>query len=302
MKVVFYASDKPREEQLADVFAEGVRKHGDTFERRRTADYGVDETGSERLFAGPGPDADVACCFGVKGRSREIIKDHRALNRATLLFDKGYTRQKGDGSIDGHTLYSRVCINGGSPARYMGRHKRPDDRWKRLDVRLGAPQSNRGGHILIATSSQKYADFHGLGDAQDYANGVISQLKKLCDNPLVYRPKPSFRGSEPINGTSFSGKESTIQEALRGAWCVVTHGASAAIDAVLNGVAAICLGDCAASPVCASAIEKVVAPSYPDARTLKQWCSDLAYTQWTADELRSGDAWLDIKTEILAQQ
>ena len=97
MKVIFYAADKSREHMLAGALAIGVRNAGDSFELRRTADYGEALEGPERKYPGPSPDTDVACCFGVKGRSREIVESHRGLGLATRMFDKGYTRDRGEG-------------------------------------------------------------------------------------------------------------------------------------------------------------------------------------------------------------
>src|SRR5688500_2147229 len=112
VNITFYASDKPREIMLAKALAEGAKALGDYSEIRRTADYGEDEEGNDKKFPGPSPETDVACIFGVKGRSKDILKDHRLVGKATLYFDKGYTRAKGEG---GHTLHSRISVNAAHP-------------------------------------------------------------------------------------------------------------------------------------------------------------------------------------------
>lgn len=298
MRIVFYAADKPREIMLAKALAEGAQAHGDTLEIRRTADYGEDGGGNDLKYPGPCPETEVAVVFGVKGRSRQILDDHRAMGRATLFLDKGYTRERGEG---GHTLYSRVSVNAASPLAYMMREKRTSDRWKRLGLKL-EPRRENGGHVLIATSSQKYCEFHKLGDANTHAAKLVAQVRKQTPRQIVYRPKPSFHDAEPLGGVAMSGAHQTIWDALRGCHCVVTHGATAAMEAVIVGVPAIVLGDGIAKPVAGDAIDQVETPPWVGDEERFRWACAVAYCQWTGDELRSGEAWGHLKAEILRQR
>ena len=156
MKIVAYASDKPREHMLMNALKEGVLIHGDEFEMRRTAEYGETPDGEYRKYQGPTPDTDVAVFFGVKGKSRVIFDEHRAMGKATIYLDKGITRNKGAG---GHTEYTRAFVNDAHPLAYMMARKMPKDRFKALGVKL-SPRTG-GQNILICGSSQKYHDFHG---------------------------------------------------------------------------------------------------------------------------------------------
>lgn len=289
LNVVFYASDKPREAMLAAALAEGVRAFGDKYEIRRTADYGDD-----RPYEGPSGDTDVACVFGLKGRSRQIMRDHRDMSRATVYFDKGYTRTKGEA---GHTEYSRVAVNGADPLAYFQTIRRKGDRWERLGVQM-RPRKGNGGHVLVCGSTQKYHDFHDLGDAREYAAKVMFRIRKQSERQIVYRPKPSDN-SKPIAGYAFSSGSTSIVEALRGCHCLVTHGSSAALDAIFAGVPALVLGPCIARPVAETEIENIERPRWPNEGELMRWAHDMAYTQWTARELRSGEAWQDLRARIL---
>jgi len=146
MKVVFYASDKPREHMLAKALEEGLLAHGDEFEMRRTADYGEDDLGNDLKWSGPTPDTDVACVFGVKGRSRQIMQEHLDIGKSVLYFDKGYTREKGGDA--GQTLYSRISVNAASPVEYMMRENYGNIRWERLGLKLPRLSNNQDGHVL----------------------------------------------------------------------------------------------------------------------------------------------------------
>jgi hypothetical protein len=297
MKVAFYASDKPREIMLARALGQAIQADGGEFEIRRTADYGEDDEGNDRKYPGPSPDTDVACAFGVKGKSRQIIEDHCALGIATLYFDKGYSRDKGEG---GHTLYSRISVNAADPLAYMMLKKRKPDRWTKLGLRMLERKPAPGGHVLVCCSSDKYCGFHDLGSAHEHAQKLVSHLRKITERHLVYRPKPSQKGVRPVGGASLSHKQS-IGEALRGAHCVVTHGTTAAMDAILAGIPAVVLGGSIARPIAETDIEKVDDPFWPSIDKRLAWAAAMAYCQWTADELRSGEAWTHLKAEIQRQ-
>ncbi len=297
MKVVFYAADKPREHILARALEEGVRNVNVDFELRRTADYGESEEGEpDRRYPGPTPDTDVAVVFGVKGRSREILRDHRGMGKTVLYLDKGYTREKGPG---GHTLYSRVSINASTPVAYMLRRSRKGDRLKRLGLKMNELRPPRAaGHILFCGSSAKYHEFNGLDDPTAYATKTLDKIRKVSKRHLIYRPKPSWTDAIPIPGASLSLASSGIEDALRGCHCVVTHGSSAAIDAIFAGIPALVLGDGAARPVSETDIEKIERPTWAADEPRYRWACALAYCQWTTEELRSGEAWSDLREDF----
>lgn len=306
-RVVFYASDKAREIMIAKAFGEGVLRAGGEYEIRRTGDYG-----SGRLWEGPGFTTDVACMFGVKGRSQQILKEHRLLDLGALFFDKGYTRDRGEG---GHTEWTRISVNDSHPLAYMMRERRPKDRLHELGIKWRDRQNARAGHILIATSSQKYNDFHGLGDAYEHASTLVQRISKMIgdrvqklnpligDHQIIYRPKPSASPVRPIGGASTSHAGTSIKDALRGAFLLVTHGASAAMDAIVAGVPAVSLGPSIAAPVCSRELDEatLAEPHWPMDAERGDWARAMAYCQFTLAEMRSGLAWDILKPEIARQ-
>lgn len=292
MKVVFFASDKSREHMLANCMAQAARQAGDEFIIARTGDYG-----EERKHEGPLPGTDVAIVFGVKGKSREIIEDHRMLRIATIYLDKGISRMKGRG---GHTEYTRTIINGPSPSSYMMTRKFKSDRVKELG--WGLEERREGGdYVLFLGSSGKYHDFHNLPPAQAYAEGVVKRLTKLTRLPVVYRPKPSDRAARPIANSLFSSGATDFTQALSRARTVVTHGSSAGVFAILYGIPVIGLGDSILSPVAESDLEKIDDPFWPEDDWRSRWANSVSYCQWTTDELEDGRAWAFLKNEIERQ-
>jgi hypothetical protein len=300
MKIVFYASDKPREIMLAKALADGARALDDSLEIRRTGEYGETPEGDDLKYPGPTPDTDVACCFGVKGKSRQVVEDHRALGIATLFFDKGYYRSKGE---MGHTEYSRISVNAGHPLKYMMERERSPDRFDKLNSPLRPRvKQGSGGHVLFCCSSAKYHQFHKLEEPNIWAVEMVKTIRRYTQRHIVYRPKPSWKGAKPIGGTSFSDGSTGIQDALRGCHCLVTHGSAAAMDAVLAGVPAIVLGNSVAKPVSGGGLESLESLYWPSDEERQRWANAMAYCQWTAPELRSGEAWAELRAEIGRQR
>lgn len=283
---------------LANALKTGAKTLGDDLEIRRTADYGETDEGDDLKWPGPSADTSVACFFGVKGRSLSILRDHQNMKIPTLYFDKGYTREKGE---SGHTLYSRVSVNSTEPTAYMMRQPREGKRAKKLGIKLLDRVRGENGHILICGSSAKYHEFHKLEDPNTYAEGLVRKIRKHSQRQIIYRPKPSWKDARPIPGASFSHGTCSIVDALRGCHAVVTHGSASAMDAILAGVPALCLGKGIATPVSEGDIEKIEEPFWPNSSDLLTWLCALAYCQWTADELRSGEAWGELKREIARQ-
>lgn len=292
MRVVFYASDKPREHMLANALRQGVERAGDQFEQRRTQDYGETEGGDYRKYPGPTPDTDVAVFFGVKGQSREIMDEHLAMGRATIYLDKGVTRQKGSG----HTLYTRAFVNAPHPLKYMLREKQRADRFNALGMSL--QERRKGNNILFCGSSLKFHAFHKILPPTEFAAQVYREIRKYTDQPVIYRPKPSNNYMPPIAGTLFSPASQTLQQALAGAHCMITYGSGAAFYAICAGVPVISLGPSIAAPVADTAVANVRQPYWASAESRQRWANAVAYTQFTIEEMASGFAWGHLKAII----
>lgn len=303
MRVRFHVvGEKQREHDVADAVGEGVKACGDEFEK---ADAGA--------FIDPDPKVDIACVFALKGKAKQILDAYHVMGARTLLFDKGLIRAStGLGAPNG---YYRVSLDEFMPLGRIERMMRegvPASRWiatklrPRERVRLTAT-----GLVIYAGSSQKYCDFHGLGDEHEYAVEICRRIRKKAgkDRPIVYRPKPSYDMGKPVEGTIFSrpsgkaGKDMHIGmlgDLLPRAHALVTHGSHAAIDAILAGVPAIVLGEGAARPVAATDLEELLEPMpmFPDREKRFAWMSAIAWWQWRVSEMVDGSMWRFLREEM----
>lgn len=269
--VAFYHSDKPREVQLANAFAEGVRVHGDQVELRRLGPNM------------PIGDCDLACMVGVK--SRNLWRKTIAAGVRPLMLDKGYSRHKVAG---GAWEYWRLSLDAHHPTgTTLMRFDMPGDRLDRLDWRV-RPWTTSPEVVIFAGSSEKYHRFYDLPHPTAYAKSICKRIRAKTSLPIIYRPKPSWRDAAPIHGTIFSPGKESLAERFRFASCLVTHGSNACVDAMLAGVPAVTLGDGVAAALGNRSIDDVGRPGHPD---ISQWLANLAYHQFTESEMALGTAW-----------
>lgn len=271
-RLVFFASDKPREQELSRNFISGAKRHGWKCEVRPLSPEAPNLTG-----------LDAIAMVGVK--SKRLFDAAKRAGVIPIMLDKGYVRTRAEGSRVWE--FWRVAVDGHHPTRTLMLRKRSADRWNALHLQTQSWHRS-GSHILIAGSSAKYHAFYDLPEPNAYYSQLVDDIRERTDRPIVYRPKPSYRDAVPIEGTRFSSDEETIADALWGAHCLVTHGSNACFEAALLGVPSIILGDGVAAPISSRDLDMV---ERAPCGKREQWLANLAYCQWTEQEMREGTAW-----------
>lgn len=301
MRVKFFVvGEKHREWDVAKAFGAGVNKLGDVFS---TADAGK--------FVEPEAEVDVACVFALKGAAKRIIDAYHTMGARTLLFDKGLIREStGLGGPRGYYRVSldefmplgrieRMMREGVSANRWVATGLRPRDRERDGSDRV---KLTADGPVIYAGSSQKYCDFHGLGDEHEYAVDLLRRIRKQTpkQREIIYRPKPSFTQARPVEGIKFSRPPEMLGQLLsKPAYALVTHGSHAGIDAILAGVPAIVLGDGAARPVaCTELTDLNEYPYYPDREKRFKWLSAIGHWQYLVHEMADGTMWRFLREEM----
>lgn len=245
-----------RYRRIAEAMAEGIAKCGDI--------PFILEMGSPRI------DATVAVSFGWK--------HHRYLEEYPqfVYADLGYWERD---------RYYRLSVGDWSPHRYV-RAGLPMDRLRTFGL-VPKPWRTSGTEIVVAGSTMKAAADHGM-EYMAWERQAVERLRD-CGVPVVYRPKPSDADAVPIDGVPFDRRP--IGEALGSAWGWVTHHSNSAVDALLAGVPVHC--ETGAAAAFSVPLETMASPELLGGR--RQFLSDVAWLQWTLDEMRSGAAWMHLK-------
>lgn len=158
--------------------------------------------------------------------------------------------------------------------------ERPRDRLERCNVRL-KPRSS-GSKILIAPPSLKSLSLWNM-DPEVWVAETVQALKQHTDRPIEIRLKRP-RAERMI--------ENTMEQALADdVYCLVTYNSVAAVEAVMLGKPAICLGPNAASVVANTNVSDVENLFFPDEDLRDAWLRHLSYSQFTFTEMSDGTAW-----------
>jgi hypothetical protein len=167
-----------------------------------------------------------------------------------------------------------VATDGG--ARWRERYGSLMQPWRRLD----------DGHALIIgqVDSDASLTLQGL-KLKPWATEVAVRLTRLGWS-VRYRPHPLGDGWVPP-GVARSSRETPLEADLAGAAVCVTYNSTTGVEAVLAGVPTMTLDEGAmAWPVASHGLAEPLVTPDRDA-----WAADLAWCQWSVEELASGAAW-----------
>lgn len=288
MKVALYMTETEGEGQIEKALVAGFKYHGDETTVIHTHYYDKGEL----------PRYDLIVFVGVRRKSRRIYNHAKEINAHTLMIDKGYMA-RGE--------YYRFAVDGIQPKNIGGKDYN-DERLRSFDVKIH-PRWRHGEYILYAGSSQKYCDFHELGDASDYAAKICGRLIELFpERRVVYRPKPSWWGrltdKRVPKGAVLSGPDEHITDALRKSACVVTHGSNTGIESLVFGVPVVTTAPGPeVNPIYHLAghkLEQADNPPFPTAEELSQTLSELAWCQFSLPEVARGFAWAHTRWRMVA--
>lgn len=229
------------------------------------------------------PDHDVAIFYGLADRLRDVFEDYRAKRRA-IYIDLGYWGRRKRTRWDG---YHKLVLNARHPTEYFQSRQHPADRFAQFKVPIKPWRAPRAGApILVAGMSAKAAAAEGLAPEQ-WERATIAELVTLTDRPIIYRPKPNWPDAKPIRGSIWGGGDVPLERALSACHAVVSHHSNVAVDALLAGIPCICPGG-VASVLAGHDLTQIESPPMPEGR--EQWAADLAYTQWSMEEMHTGAA------------
>ena len=215
----------------------------------------------------PGAVFMYGCLRGLKPTLDQAVAEGRTWYYA----DNGYFRQGRGKQI--HVGYFRVTRNA---IVHDGSGQAQPERWRRLGLEI-KPWRETGSHVVVCPPDLRYGELWGL-DHEAWLKETLKRLKSATDRPIHVRLREVR--SDPLK---------PFAEAIRDAWCLVTHHSNAAVEAALAGVPVICTGPCGATSISTTEIERVEDPPMPDDR--ERWAAVLAASQWRLDEMRSGECW-----------
>lgn len=237
---------------------------------------GVEESGDDCFIEGVEvyKPCDVAVVFGVRKKAvpisrhrGDIIDLHAKLDKPVIVIDSGYVKRD---------KYFMVGLNGLNGRANFKNDYSPRDRWEKLGVTL-APWKD-GAHILVCGQIPWDASVQDHNH-EYWCSETVAWLKAATKRPVRFRPHPKISHQ----------KLPPLEDELKSAHAVVTFSSNSGVDAALAGVPVFAADvGSMAWPVANKSIRLIDEPVRPPR---EQWAANLAYTQWTTDEMKEGKPW-----------
>lgn len=215
---------------------------------------------------------------------KDTIENCRRIGRDFYYIDTGYLGNfPSPGNTSGKKIWHRIVKN---DVQQNVIRDVPDDRWRRLvkqDPRLDWQgwKSHRE-KILFVLPNPKACRYYGF-DYDSWVSETEKMIKQHIDLPIETRVKGS---------RSARNHEYSIYDALdSGVYATVTFNSIAALESVLYGVPAFVAVPCAAEMLSSNSLNQLKAPFRPDVDLIVKQCHNLAYGQFTVEEIADGTAW-----------
>lgn len=228
-----------------------------------------------QLTTDPRMPCDVAVLRGLRDQRFDRITSYREEVRRNhehvLVISGGYLR-RGE--------YFSVGWGGRDGAADFCNKDSPPDRWKALGLER-KPWRDHGSVILVCSQAPTCP----LPDDKfvRWEKETLAALDKL----ICVKNKSKFVEVRPHPRREW---RPAFTECLKDVWCVVTHSSGCAIEAAIEGVPVVAADKFSmARPVAMRSVEDLNRRLRTPER--QQWSWDLAYTQWTMEEMRSGEPW-----------
>ena len=215
-----------------------------------------------------------------KDRINECVKDQRDY----YYIDTGYVGNfPSPGNSSGKKIWHRIVKNG---LQHSNTRDVPNDRWNALvkqDPKLEwKGWKNYNKKILLVLPNPKATKFYNV-DYDTWVQETIDNIKRYSDLSIEIRVKGS-RSERNQGYTIYNAFDS-------GVYATVAFNSIAALESVLYGIPAFVSVPCAATPLASTDLSLLKNPFKPDLETIKKQCSNIAYGQFTLEEITNGTAW-----------
>lgn len=223
---------------------------------------------------------------------------HGKMRQNKHIFDKAITANKPVivleiGAIHRGTTW-KLALNGINNKGYFGPKNNTNDRAKKLRLDLFPWKKNNNGPIIIACQHKLSEQWKGMQSTEEWLNSVIKKIKKRTDKKIVVRPHPR----SPIdirqiyhNDIQFNkpnklpGSYDDFDFRIEHAHALVNWSSNPGTLAAIKGIPVFTGPDSLAWEVANKDFKSIENPLTPDRQ---QWLNDLAYTEWTIQEIATG--------------
>lgn len=252
---------------VLEAFAQGLRRHAVT-----VTDHDLH--------------GDVAVLWSQlwAGRMRpnkDIHQVYSTTRRPIIIIDVGAIRRNQTWRI---TLQNNAYLAG-----------RGHDQKRRDTLGLALrPWNARGRNIVIAMQRPDSNQWCDMPNSDVWLHDTIQKIRIYSQRPILIRSHPRYPLASHPADTSVQSPQHIagtyddfdFNQCLDDAWAVINWNSTPGILSVLKGVPAFVGHSSLAAPVANLDIANIETPTRPDR---EQWANDLAWTEWTLEEIGKGE-------------
>ncbi|WP_067582181.1 hypothetical protein [Endozoicomonas ascidiicola] len=259
---------------------------------------GVQKVSRSWLYATDGRyhTCDVAIIFGAMAQThpdtrlrQHITEIHKEeLGKPLIVMEVGFIKRG-----DYYSVGFNKHIGWGD---YQNRNM-PSDRWSQLQekgVRM-KPWRKRGDHILLCAQipNDTSVQHSPVKDHARWCHETVAKIREHSDRPIVFRYHPySIPGMAdgqlpfPLPAGCKLSANKDILDDFKDCWAAVTFNSTSGVDALLAGIPVFAADSGSmVYPIADQDISRIETPEMP---SRKQWVHDIAYAQWTLEEIKDG--------------
>ena len=207
------------------------------------------------------------------------------------------------GGINRGTTW-KVGLNGINRDAYFGRLHNNSSRADALGLFLKPWKDNKNGPIIIACQHSMSQQWRHQKKPASWVFDTINEIRKYTDKQIIIRPHPRCR----VDGIEYEFKNVKIQYPIRipnsyddfdfeidDVYAVVNWSSNPATKAIMEGIPAFVGPSSLAYDVGNINLKDISNPKKPDRQ---QWLNDLAYTEWTVEEISKGIPLLRLTSQL----
>ena len=213
---------------------------------------------------------------------RDVIAAQRLSGGRLLVLERGY--------LGDRKRWISVGYDGLNGRADFCNSAADDRRFREYFEGLLQPWKRSGEYILVMGQCRHDQSVRHL-DMLARLTDAIRAIRTRSDWPVRFRPHPEDPETPaPPGSTVIAG---ALQEAMSNAHCVVTINSNSGVDAAVAGVPVIALDrGSMAWPVAGHRAAEAIRPPRPDR---ERWAAELAWCQWTTEEIAAGDCWAHMR-------
>lgn len=208
--------------------------------------------------------------WGWRGNKEACERGHNV-----LVMERGYIGDRfsytslGWNGLNGHAKFPKYDDDGGERFALHGGKIKP---WKKT-----------GDYILLLGQVKNDASLQGKDLTAWYQN-IATKASEIHKLPVFFRPHPeSYRRGGYTHVEGFENIGGTLDECFENAKFSIAFNSNSCVDSILNGVP--CYAGDSGSMVDSLLMKDLNEIIYPER---EKRLHQIAWTQWTLDEIRSG--------------